>query len=71
VHEGSAPRFDSYKYSIAGVPRVDLAPFTAAGTGAVDLPDDVLRYTLPSRYVVPDLLVDKTWRPCLGGRLGT
>ncbi len=26
------------------------------------LPDDVLVYTLPSRYVVPDVLGDEAWQ---------
>ncbi|MGI4894967.1 MAG: transglutaminase-like domain-containing protein [Janthinobacterium lividum] len=28
----------------------------------LDLPDDVLLYTLPSRYVVPDVLGDEAWK---------
>ena len=27
-----------------------------------DLPDDVLQYTVPSRYVVPDVLGDEAWQ---------
>jgi transglutaminase-like putative cysteine protease len=31
-------------------------------TPATDLPDDVLHYTLPSRYVLPDVLGDEAWQ---------
>ena len=39
----------------------DVDP-SAPEVDAVDLPDDVLLYTLPSRYVVPDVLGDEAWR---------
>jgi transglutaminase-like putative cysteine protease len=34
----------------------------ARETAVVDLPDDVLLYTMPSRYVVPDVLGDEAWK---------
>jgi transglutaminase-like putative cysteine protease len=34
----------------------------AAETPVVDLPDSALLYTLPSRYVVPDVLGDEAWK---------
>jgi transglutaminase-like putative cysteine protease len=34
----------------------------AAEVPAVSLPDEVLVYTLPSRYVVPDMLGDEAWQ---------
>ena len=34
----------------------------AAEVPAASLPDDVLVYTLPSRYVVPDMLGDEAWQ---------
>jgi transglutaminase-like putative cysteine protease len=34
----------------------------AAEVPVTDLPDEVLQYTLPSRYVVPDLLGDEAWQ---------
>ncbi len=42
----------------------ELDPYApdAVQHAAEDLPDDVLVYTLPSRYVVSDLLADEAWK---------
>jgi len=53
----------TFRYdAIAEVPdATEDVDVTAPEVAAVDLPDDVLLYTLPSRYVVPDLLGDEAW----------
>jgi transglutaminase-like putative cysteine protease len=38
----------------------EVAP-DASETPVTDLPDDVLVYTMPSRYVLPDVLGDEAW----------
>ncbi|HYT09307.1 MAG TPA: transglutaminase family protein [Mycobacteriales bacterium] len=42
----------------------------AAETPVGDLPDDVLLYTMPSRYVLPDVLGDEAWRLFGGAKPG-
>ena len=49
--------------AIASVPdAVDQADENAPEVPVEDLPDDVLIYTLPSRYCLPDMLGDQAWR---------
>ncbi|GAB3230307.1 transglutaminase family protein [Kineococcus gypseus] len=59
IPEGrSAFRYDA----VAEVPdAVEDADEDAPELFAQDLPDDVLVYTLPSRYVVPDVLAAEAW----------
>jgi transglutaminase-like putative cysteine protease len=40
----------------------EVVDLDAAEVPAAQLPDDVLVYTLPSRYCLPDLLGDEAWR---------
>ena len=49
--------------AVATVPdAVDDADETAAENPVAELPDDVLLYTLPSRYCLPDMLADEAWK---------
>ena len=55
----STLRFDALVAVPDATEAVDL---DAAETPAEELPDDVLVYTLPSRYVLPDVLADEAWK---------
>jgi transglutaminase-like putative cysteine protease len=49
--------------AVATVPdAVDDADQAAAENPVAELPDDVLLYTLPSRYCLPDMLADEAWK---------
>ena len=49
--------------AVATVPdAVDDADPTAAENPVAELPDDVLLYTVPSRYCLPDMLADEAWK---------
>ena len=52
-------RFDAVVAVPDATEEVDL---DAAEAPAAHLPDDVLVYTLPSRYCLPDVLGDEAWR---------
>lgn len=54
----STLRFDAVVLVPDATEPVDL---DAAETPAAELPDDSLIYTLPSRYVLPDVLADQAW----------
>ena len=41
---------------------IDDADPDAPESPVADLPDDVLLYTLPSRYCLPDMLGDEAWK---------
>ena len=49
--------------AVATVPdAVDDADQAAAENPVAELPDNVLLYTLPSRYCLPDMLADEAWK---------
>jgi len=49
--------------AVATVPdALDDADQNAAENPVAELPDDVLLYTLPSRYCLPDMLGDEAWK---------
>jgi transglutaminase-like putative cysteine protease len=49
--------------AVATVPdALDEADQNAAENPVAELPDDVLLYTLPSRYCLPDMLGDEAWK---------
>lgn len=52
-------RFDA-EVTVGG--EVDASPFDAAELAPADLPDEVLAFTLPSRFCQSDLLGDEAWR---------
>ena len=55
----STLRFEALVSVPDATEEVDL---DAAETPVSELPDDALLYTLPSRYVLPDVLGDEAWR---------
>ncbi len=55
----STLRFDALVSVPDATEQVDLE---AAETPVTQLPDDALLYTMPSRYVLPDVLGDEAWR---------
>ena len=55
----STVRYDALVAVPDATEEVDL---DVAETAVTDLPDDALHYTLPSRYVLPDVLADEAWR---------
>ena len=55
----STLRFDALVTVPDATEQVDL---DAAETPVTQLPDDALLYTMPSRYVLPDVLGDEAWR---------
>ncbi len=55
----STVRYDAFVTVPDATEDVDL---DAPETPVTDLPDDALLYTLPSRYVLPDVLGDEAWR---------
>lgn len=55
----STLRFDALVAVPDATEAIDL---DAPETPAEALPDDVLVYTLPSRYVLPDVLADEAWK---------
>jgi transglutaminase-like putative cysteine protease len=55
----SLVRYDALVTVPDATEEVDL---DARETSVTDLPDDALHYTLPSRYVLPDVLGDEAWR---------
>ncbi|MFN2519397.1 MAG: transglutaminase family protein [Jatrophihabitantaceae bacterium] len=61
----STVRYDALVVVPDATEDVDLE---APETSVTELPDDVLHYTLPSRYVLPDVLGDEAWSR-FGGQL--
>jgi transglutaminase-like putative cysteine protease len=55
----SSVRYDALVVVPDATEDVDLA---APEIAVTDLPDEVLHYTLPSRYVLPDVLADEAWK---------
>jgi transglutaminase-like putative cysteine protease len=55
----STVRYDARVSVPDATEEVDL---DAAETPVAELPDEALIYTMPSRYVVPDLLGDEAWK---------
>jgi len=55
----STVRYDAIVSVPDATEDVDL---DAPETAVTDLPDDALHYTLPSRYVLPDVLGDEAWQ---------
>lgn len=55
----SVLRFDALVSVPDATEEVDL---TARETPTAELPDDALIYTMPSRYVLPDVLGDEAWQ---------
>jgi len=55
----STVRYDAFVTVPDATEEVDL---DAPETPVTDLPDDALHYTLPSRYVLPDVLGDEAWQ---------
>jgi transglutaminase-like putative cysteine protease len=51
-------RYDAY---VSMPDEVDLVDFQAPQHAASDLPDDVLLYTLPSRYCLSDVMSERAW----------
>jgi transglutaminase-like putative cysteine protease len=55
----SSLRFDAHVSVPDATEEVDL---DARETAVAELPDETLAFTLPSRYVVPDILGDEAWK---------
>lgn len=57
--------------AVATVPDAeDEADYDAPEVDPIDLPDDVLIYTVPSRFVLPDVLGGRAWREFAGMKPG-
>ncbi len=63
----STLRYDAFVAVPDATEEVDL---DAPETQVTDLPDEALHYTLPSRYVLPDVLGDEAWHLFAGERPG-
>jgi transglutaminase-like putative cysteine protease len=63
----STVRYDALVSVPDATEEVDL---DAPEVPVTDLPDDALHYTLPSRYVLPDVLADEAWQRFGGQKPG-